>query len=549
MKGVFFSGRVTGRMVVVFCLTIIWVYAIVGICFAQEKSVPLKKTVSADDKAAVKGEPAKQKPKDIFDFTIPSSWGRVEQIYKGTSPQVIVHIQDAHCNYQCETNISKIVNRLVKEYGLRLAGIEGSSGPIDTGVFASFPEDDIRGQTADYFVRQGKLSGVEALVISKGIEYPLKIYGIEDRKLYDNNFDAFKTAYPFKAEAESYFDQLNQCLVQLKTHIYNKQLTAFDAQQIMFRAGLMDLNDYAQYLANELKKTDKKIKAYPVFANLIKAIDAEHTLDFAAAEEQRTKLLTKLTNVLSEKDIRRLLDKGLAYRNKEMSAYRYLKFVKQLALENKVDFSQYPDLDKYIAYAGRYAGIDSTELFGEMDEINDAVRNGMYTMQAQRDLDFYIRGLQVMRRLVEIKMVNRDLAFYEKNKDLLTTDQYKSFISAQAQKFGIAIKIPQNIDYLDVYMPAWVDFYHVAAKRDEAMVDNSLSLMKEHKQKLMVMIVGGFHTRALTKILKERGISYLVITPRITSNKNNRYFDILEGKKSNLEKFVDSIKLQPTAEK
>ena len=276
---------------------------------------------------------------------------------------------------------------------------------------------------------------------------------------------------------------------------------------------------------------------------MIKAIDAEQSLNFALAEEERTKLLTELTNVLSEEDIRKLLDKGLAYRNEEITASGYLGFVKKLALENNVDFAKYPNLDKYIAYAGRYDGINSTVLFEEMDEINDVIRAGMYTSEDQKTLDFLVKGLEVMRRLVEIKMVNRDLEFFTKNQDKLKTDKYLAFIHAQAEKFGLKLDIPTDIDYLDVYMPAWVDFYKVAAKRDEAMVNNTLNLMEKNNQKIIVMVTGGFHTRALTSILKERGISYIVITPRITDNENNRYFDILEGKKNLLEKFVEDADL------
>ena len=52
-----------------------------------------------------------QSQKDIFENNIPPEWGRVKEIYKGSngSDKVIVHIQDAHCNYDAQINIGNIL--------------------------------------------------------------------------------------------------------------------------------------------------------------------------------------------------------------------------------------------------------------------------------------------------------------------------------------------------------------------------------------------------------------------------------------------------------
>ncbi|MBU1042928.1 MAG: hypothetical protein KJ915_00830 [Candidatus Omnitrophica bacterium] len=512
LKGLMFRGAA------LFCLMVLSV----SVLFAQEQT-------------------AKAEPKDIFNLIIPSSWGNVKDIYKGNSKEVIVHIQDAHANYEAQTNIANIIDLLVENYGLKIVGIEGSVGKLQTDLFSTFPEDAIRTQAADLFVREGKLSGPEALAISKGFEYPLALYGIEDKQLYDNNFKAFQDSLPFKSEAKSYFNHLSSCLATLKSYLYNPKLANIDKQQLSFDLRIMSLNDYCLFLNDELAGSVQDLAKYPNFSSLLKAIKIEGTLDFAKAEEERTKLLTELTNLLSEEDIRSLLDNGLAYKNEQLSAARYLSFVKEMAIKSEIDFTQYANLDKYIVYATSYDQIKSFELFNEIEEVDAAIRVKNYTNPEQKQLDLLVRGLKVMERLVDIKMVNKDLEFYSKYQNELKVDKYLTFISSQADKLGIKIASPVDIAYLDVYIPAWVDFYKVAGFRDDAMINNELTIINEAKEKIGVMVTGGFHTAELTRKMKEKDISYIVITPRITKNIAGPYFDRLTGKKSALDILMDEF--------
>lgn len=482
----------------------------------------------------------KDEPKDIFDLTVPSSWGTIKEIYKANSKEIIVHIQDAHANYEAQTNIANIIDLLVTDYGLTVAGVEGSVGKLNTDLYATFPDDSVRDMASEFLVRDGIFSGPEALVIKKGFEYPLKLYGIEDNQLYNNNLEAFKTSFPFKEEGLSYLSNLAGCLAQIKSELYNPQLVDIDAKQLAFDLKIMSLNDYCLYLNSKLAGKLNIANKYPNLAMLLKAIEIEATLDFAKAEEERTKLLTELTNLLSEEDIRSLLDNGLAYKNEQMSAARYLGFVKEMALKSEIDFTQYANLDKYIVYAASYDQIKSFELFSEIEEADIALREIVYDSDAQRKLDLLVRGLKVMRRMVEIKMVNKDLAFYKQYQQEFKVNNYLSFIKEQADKFGIKVNIPTDIAYLDVYIPAWVDFYQVAGLRDDAMINNTLALVRENNQKLAVMVAGGFHTNELTKKMKAQGVSYIVITPRITQNIPGPYFDRLTGKKTDFENFMES---------
>ncbi len=470
-----------------------------------------------------------QKPKEIFDLVIPASWGTIREVHKADPNRVIVHIQDAHCNYECQNKIADILDLLVREYDLKAAGIEGAWERLQTELFSTFPEDTIRYQASDYLLREGRLSGPEALVIQKGMEYPLELYGIEQQELYENNLSAFQTALPFKKDATGYFSLLSRHLGQLKDRLYNDELSRIDAGRLAFDLEVSNINEYILFLADKAAELKVNTKKYDNFTQLLKAVRLEDEIDFSLAEEERTELLTELIDVLEEDDLQVLLDKGNEYREERLSAARYLKFVKELGEKNEIDLTPYNNLNKYIRYAQSYEQVRNFELFNEIEDIDADLRSKVYTAEEQKKLDFLVRGLRVMERLVNIQMVNKDLEFYQDHQEGLKIDKFIEFITVQSGKYGYPVKLPSDIAYLDVYIPAWVNFYQVAGKRDEAMIKNSLGLLSQGNSRFAALITGGFHTRKLTEIMREEGVSYIVVTPLITSTEPGPYFDRLMG--------------------
>ncbi|MCX5715590.1 MAG: hypothetical protein NTV07_01770, partial [Candidatus Omnitrophica bacterium] len=92
--------------------------------------------------------------------------GRVKEIFRGEPQKLIINIQDAHCNFEAQTNISQILDTLGNNYGLNFVALEGSSGEIDPSLFTTFPDEEIRKEVATYFLKKGKINGAEYLAIT-----------------------------------------------------------------------------------------------------------------------------------------------------------------------------------------------------------------------------------------------------------------------------------------------------------------------------------------------------------------------------------------------
>ena len=64
---------------------------------------------------------------DINTFTIPAHLGEVDYAFEGDSDQVVIHLQDAHCNPFAQHKISRIIEYLNNEYGIDIVNLEGGS--------------------------------------------------------------------------------------------------------------------------------------------------------------------------------------------------------------------------------------------------------------------------------------------------------------------------------------------------------------------------------------------------------------------------------------
>ena len=96
-------------------------------------------------------------------IVIPREFGLVKSKFTGKDDRLVIHIQDAHCNYEAQSNIVKILENLNKNYNVSLVSVEGADGVIDTSWFKAFPDDEVRKEVADYFMKKGEITGAEFL--------------------------------------------------------------------------------------------------------------------------------------------------------------------------------------------------------------------------------------------------------------------------------------------------------------------------------------------------------------------------------------------------
>ena len=192
----------------------------------------LSKTSYAEERSSIwqnRQKPISQTFERTFDplkIKIPEQYGIIIESHRGSNNKLIVHIQDAHANYEGQMNLANILESLIKGYNLNLILVEGGSTESDFTYLRNRASLAERKEKAQKLLKDGVISGEEYLNIAS--DYPMSFQGIEDRAVYDANINAMWEVDKFKVVAMGYVNSFIVSADILKSKIYNNDLLDFD---------------------------------------------------------------------------------------------------------------------------------------------------------------------------------------------------------------------------------------------------------------------------------------------------------------------------------
>ncbi|MEI8176509.1 MAG: hypothetical protein WCG78_06540, partial [Candidatus Omnitrophota bacterium] len=459
-------------------------------------------------------------------FLLTENLGSIREVFKGDKSKLVINIQDAHCNYEAQTNISRILDGLIKNYGLKLVALEGSTGAIDPTLFTTFPDEKIRREVADHFLKEGKICGAEYLAITS--PRPPQLYGVETKEYYLQNLAAFTSTLKDRKELQAVCLSLNNALAALKPRIYSKELRELDEKYAEFKSKKNNLEKFLAYLKQAADSKKILMSEYPNACLLHGASLLEKTIDFTKVEQERAGLIEVLAKTLSPVEAQDLYARSVAFKNNDISAVEYHAFLRQTADTKKVGTGEYPSFVTYTDYLQIYAKINIGALTKEVDELVEKLKSRLFANDDQRTLDRLSANIKLLDHMFDISMSKADFDLYQDDKKNFSGAVFTEFIATQANKYRIAPDISPNTLLIDKYLPELENFYRVANARDEAILENTLKKMDDEKTPVVALITGGYHTDGMTQRLRGLGISYLVISPRIThEEKESPYLSVL----------------------
>ena len=475
---------------------------------------------------------------DPAKIVVPRDYGLVKSRYTAReSKKLIIHIQDAHCNYEAQSNIIKILECLIKNDGLRLVSVEGADGFIDTTWFKAFPDADIRKEVADYFMKKGEITGPEFLSITS--DYPIKLFGAETRSYYIENLNAFTSSYPLKEDTEKYFNQIKSVINKLKNYIYSDELKEFDSKTQDYEAKKLSFTDYVKYLEGLGERHKVGLRQYENLFKLISVLIYEKKIDFNVVDKERAALIDFITKKLAKEQLTELVNKSLEFKVGKIASAEYYKYLKALAAKYGASLSaEYPNLFNYIIYNSVYSRIENEQLFNDIKKFEEAVKEKIFSNNDQRVLDKLHRHINILIGLVNIKLLNGDFDYYKANKDDFSYEFFAEFINKMTTRYGFAYEVDKPSQAVTESMPRLEDFYAIAIKRDKALVDNTIQAMRKEDLQVSVLITGGFHSEGITKLLEKQNISYMVVCPNITKDVETPYIKILTNQRTPLEEIL-----------
>ena len=100
----------------------------------------------------------------------------------------------------------------------------------------------------------------------------------------------------------------------------------------------------------------------------------------------------------------------------KLSQGEFHRYIVRLAEDAKLDPNPYPNLIKFTNYITIYEDVDLMELFGEVGEFEDYVRDKISRNDEERALYNLTKALMTLRKLFEATLTNADYDFIRTKK-------------------------------------------------------------------------------------------------------------------------------------
>ncbi|MDP8219190.1 MAG: hypothetical protein P9M03_10760, partial [Candidatus Theseobacter exili] len=473
---------------------------------------------------------------------IPHGFGSVRERFAGSEDRLVIHIQDAHCNFEAQSNSARIMKNLLTRYrdhDLKLVEVEGASGRVNTAALTSFPDTKIKQDVGRYLLKKGKITAAEYLSIIA--EKPLMIRGFENMGLYFNDVVCFLKSTQMRANADRLISQLKDMLKVIRNKAYSPELLELTKQQENYDNSENTFANYGLYLQKLAGSLGIKLSSFSNFERMLEVDKLENSLDFDGIEKERLELVNTLSENLPSEDVSELLSQSLYYRLERTTPHDYFTFLEGMLADHGISIKDKLNFAGYLKMLKLFEEIDREIVFKEADEVVLLIKNKLYTTPEQKRIGDFEEYLTMLNAFYYLEMTRANLRFFFDNKNSLNISELVSFIQKENKRYNFNFQIDPSVYSLNRNLPTLERFYEIAEERDHAIVDNALKDMKKEGVGAAILVAGGFHTEGITKIFKEKGVSYVVVTPRISKiDVKTPYISIMKDERSVLEKLVQS---------
>ena len=475
---------------------------------------------------------------DVETFILPQYLGQVKDRHAGASEKIIIHIQDAHCNYAAQHQIKDIIAYFRKEYGISMVNLEGGAQNYDLSIFTNIREKEVRQKVTDHFVREGLVSGAELFAINDPEKVTL--WGVEDVDLYLKNLNVYRNSLAHKEEVDKHFKQLGHILENLKRHIYPGELLEIDAEYVGYKSGKVEFKQYLVYLYQKAQEKSIDIAEYPNIAKLKSSLEIEKEIDFKQANNERNALIDRLRILLSKTEVEKIVLKTIEFKRNIISQDDYYNYLLKKAKFVNLNMKDFPELSKYTEYTALYNSTDKTALMQEMPALEEKIKESLFTNPEQRRLDFLSKNFELLKSMFNFSLTREDYRYYMENEDSFSMTSYTPFVDEEAPKYKITAKLGENITDIDLFREEIIKFYEYGFERDKAFMEN---IRFSKNQQATILVTGGFHSDNLYELLKKNDISYISIMPRFKCPEGyeSPYFNLLAGNRTGLEQQIYPI--------
>ena len=451
--------------------------------------------------------------------SVSNELAQVDRMHINGSKETVINIQDAHSSLSAQYSIVNILKELAANYDLSVVAIEGGAGYIDTSILKSLPDEEIKEKTARFLMKEGKISAGE--FFSATYEGTIGLYGVEDNDLYQENLELFRDIHEKNRENISVLRILLNDLQNAGVKIYSKDLTKFVYKSRLHRKSKISFDIYWGYLDKLCHNRGIETEEFKDIKSFTRSIDLEKNINFEKATSERKELIDEAMQNLSREDVEILVQKSISFEKGQIDQAEYHLWLLDMAGKRYIDTERFTELQKFVDYINAYRELDVIGLSRDLENAEEKVLGDLVRNQKERDLYELTRAIELMKGLFEIKLTDEDVTHLKSVIEEINTNEFSRFTEND---------ITQKLNQVISDAKGALKFYEIAEERNHAMLANTVQAMRREGKTMAALVSGGHHSYGLTELMKEKGLSYLVLMPKTFNEEERPYVAILTKK-------------------
>ena len=497
---------------------------------------------------------------------IPESYGYVQKKWTapvGSSNAYVIYVQNTYTTIESQNNISKMVELLVKVNGIDYVITDAMEGLFDTTVYESTSQKKIIQKFYEDLLQKGLLSSQEKDVIDRMSEYPFSVDHIKGFSLAEQDITAFTKTLQGVEQMVLFTTQLQKTIDALKKVWYPAPLYAFDRTYVDYDQNKMGLFEYLSFLEKEALSfpgVQTYITASDALKNISLSLKLEENLQFELLPLETKTALTFIEDRLPLPHKEQLTAQTLYYRLGLISSSEYYLFLGDLLapyikhehdnvstkdqhdnasallpmenIKNLIEYIHLLNLQKKIR-----SDLVIKDIHAVSEQLWNELKNTYVPEQETHRKIMLLKNLThkctILQRHLNLKFTLQDIQSFQKKNYRFTTQKLITILTIHAQKHNIPIppdfKDMTFLHTVDHFMSSINDFYSIILKNHDTFALKIIDGIKKENKTRVIIITNPLYADAVLHHLEKENISYIMVSPKVTSLKETTpYFDLLK---------------------
>jgi L-aspartate oxidase len=408
---------------------------------------------------------------------------------------------------------------------------------VDLSWSSAIEDGALRKQIVEELLNEGKLTGAEYYCITAQDRYRLPLYGLEDEKTHRENLLRLQSLTASRGQVIAVVEKMRARTALLGKEYFNSRLADFEVLTEKYRTGRISTRKYYGLLKKHAEKLGIDIYGYRNFAIFTELQAKARSLRYGRASEELKGLIVVLRQRLPYAEYAAFLGTtGEVSRMEDL-----LSGAENLSRRCGIDLERhYPALNRLLAYREKSKALNPLQLLSEEKLLRREIGARLCGKDGEREILFIQEFLRYLDDYCNTKIAADDHEYFVRNLDRfrLLWEKYNGTAELLA---------------LEPCLDSLHEYYEVNLARNNYFVENILkegavtgpvegsggrgrdieqvvASLKDAGE-IVIAVTGGFHTQGFTRLLGEKHVSYIVISPNVTVDtvfSDARYQQILE---------------------